>query len=126
MKFICTVRHATGRSWKEQFDRPNIITLAEAEDWAKATIRKFNETLRPRELPRILVSVVLDGDSESHLWMKTNLVTISDPKLGLYDTLECRVCGITGKRFGLGRSGIARDKKFKSSKYAKCTPGVKA
>jgi hypothetical protein len=53
-----------------------------------------------------------------HDWEKTNLVTVSD-RSGLYDTMRCKCCGITGKRFGLGPD-VRRDPKFKAERYLKC------
>jgi hypothetical protein len=120
MKFVLTVKHKRSNlRWPENYDIPEIKTAEEAERWARATIHRFNDTLRPGEQPREYVSVALVAQSEKHAWTKTNLVTLSDARFGMYDRMECAACKITGKRFGLS-SSIKVDRKFKSTKYKRC------
>jgi hypothetical protein len=45
-----------------------------------------------------------------HVWEKTNLVTVMKGRVS-YDTYQCERCGMTGKRFGLGRDNITPDSK---------------
>jgi hypothetical protein len=114
-KFKIVVRHADEEAtWEEPYDK-----AVDPQAWAKDTIDKFNAGLRPGEKPRVLVDVIVTGESQQldHTWEKTNLVTIAKGNQ-LYDTCQCTVCGITGKRFGLGSP--ARDPKYKAAKYAYC------
>lgn len=101
----------------EEYEEP----IDDAQKWAVETIKRFNETLRPGESARDLIQVVvLDADSnEKHSWGKTNLTTIID-RLGNYDTMKCAKCGITGKRFGLGRGGVKIDSKYRAKKFQRC------
>lgn len=104
MKFACIVRHSNDdvkQSWREEYDRPTVHTLEEAERWSKETVARFNATLRENERPRTLMSVEKVADeSDQHQWEKTNLVTVKD-RNGLYDKLICLNCGVTAKRYGL-------------------------
>lgn len=124
MKFILVVQHSEGgEAWEEHYDIAAIDSLEKAQAWAQSTIQKFNDTLRPHEKSRKIVSVALAGKSDKHLWHKTNLMTISDPRLGLYDTMKCENCGITGKRFGVSEA-VKLDSKFRAKKYRLC-PGFR-
>lgn len=110
------VRHKGNiHSWIDTTKCPDDIL---PEIYAKQIIDNFNNTLRPKESPRELVGVIdsLDLPPE-HDWGKQNLVTIMDRK-ELYDIYKCKICGIAGKRFGLG--SITRDKKFQSEKFRFC------
>lgn len=121
MKFVIKVQHADGEAcWDEDYDQLSVRSIKDAQNWSQALIQKFNDTLRPGEKPRKMVSVSLAGESERqpHDWRKMNLVTVMDPRLGFYDILQCRVCGITAKRFGLDR--ILIDRKFRAKRYQKC------
>ena len=121
MKLVLKVQHTDGGEiWDEDYDNPSIKNLEDAQKWSFALIQKFNDTLRLGEKPRKIVSVSLAGESESqpHDWRKMNLVTVMDHLLGFYDILQCRVCGITAKRFGL--DCILIDRKFRAKKYQKC------
>jgi len=120
MKFRLIVKDESREPWHEDYDKSHINDLSEAEAWAKDTIERFNATLQPHETPREVVRVeVLDLEGDDHSWVKTNIVTIIDSK-GNYDTVECASCGITGRRHGLGLSGIRRDRKFKALGYDSC------
>ena len=114
MRFTVIVENDRGRM-VEEYDKPGI---ADPNVWARDTIARFNATLRPKELPRRLIEVRIGGVSELHQWEKHSVATIMD-HLGTYDTMRCRHCGITGKRFGLS-GAIRRDSKFRAKKYAKC------
>ena len=99
MKIDITVKHADGsdESWVENYDRPSVKTIEDANKFAAQLIQTFNNTLRPHEKARKILSVTLVGESDApdHNWSKTNLVTIINPRLGFYDTLQCERCGIT-------------------------------
>lgn len=91
---------------------------ANPEQWGRALVKKFNDTLQPGERPRDVLGVrvvELTADEAAkvpiaHDWEKTNAVTIY--KRGqLYDTAKCRRCGVTAKRFGVGRHVV--DPKWK-------------
>jgi len=85
--------------------------------WSRSIVKWFNETeANPKAIPRRYVgSRIIDEavTGAAHDWEKTNLVTISD-KSGIYDTQKCRVCGVTGKRYGFG--DICLDQKYKRNK----------
>ena len=62
---------------------------------------------------------MLDKDSRGeHSWKKDCLVTQMGPD-GPNDNYKCSVCGITGKRFGLG-SRLSVDAKFRAKAYLRC------
>lgn len=125
MKFTITVRNiGEERTWTEPEERDGVTTLAEAEKWSRDTIDRFNDTLRPGESPRELISVTVDesssGNIKKHDWEKSNLVTISPQGGGaFYDTYKCNRCGITAKRYGIG-GDLFRDRKFKAKVYWRC------
>lgn len=106
------------RTWKEEY----VIDNDNPVEWAKTTIDNFNATLHSGESPRELVGVEVLDESEKnsqHKWIKTNLMTIVRGS-SVYDTMECENCGITGKRYGLGKE-VIRDSKYKAKKYDKCS-----
>lgn len=125
MKFILIVTDDRGAEWQEDYDKPHVENIEEANEWGIETIKDFNRFLRPHELPRTLVRVELpeDTDSDEHLWRKTNLMTVMNKYFGSHDTMKCEKCGITGKRFGLG-SIISRDREFKAMGYESCIQSV--
>jgi hypothetical protein len=91
------------------------------EKYARGIIDKFNNTLRPYEKPREFVDLKVVDDRKLHDWGKTNLITVVKGGRS-YDTMKCEVCGITGKRFGLGTMGVKRDTRYKAEKYEYCNP----
>ncbi len=113
------VRYKGGdESWMEECSCPDGVS---PEVYARDVIKNFNSTLHPHEMRRELVRVRGGGiDFFEHDWEKRNLFTVCG-KEGMYDVYGCTVCGITGKRFGLG-GRIVRDKKYKSDKYKFCKP----
>ena len=77
-------------------------TSTEARAWAAAAVTYFNETLRPGERPRRFEGKVRVFPSDlskcyAHKWEKKSLVT----ERGGYDIMLCRLCGATGRRYGL-------------------------
>lgn len=38
----------------------------------------------------------------------------------MYDTVICDICGITGRRYGIGEE-VERDRKYKAKCYETCT-----
>ena len=107
--------------WWEHYDKREVKTLEAAQAWSEQLIEWFNETLRPGEQKRKLLAVELEGKSEpgQHDWYKTNMYTLLDNRLGMYDAMICRACRITGKRFGLNEH-VKVDSKFRAKKYQKC------
>lgn len=122
MRFVITVRHKDDEeSWDEDFDKPHVQSLEEAHVWAAQTVQRFNDSLRYKEKARVLLDVKLDiqPESEVHDFEKVNIVTILDSRLGTFDILRCKFCGVTGKRFGLTNFKI--DRKFRARKWQKCS-----
>ena len=118
MKFklkLCKVNDEEN-TWFEEYDEDTI----DPEQWGKDIIEYFNDDLRPGEVARKLLEViVLDKDSvEKHTWSKTNLVTIMKGSMP-YDTQKCSLCGITGKRYGLSDT-VKLDNKYKAKIYQRC------
>lgn len=118
MKF--KIRVASERSpkgWWENYDKNDVD---DAELWARQTIKRFNETLRPNESPRRLLEVVvIEAESHpDHAWVKTNNFTLQARDGSLYDDIVCTTCGITGRRYGL--THFVRDRKYKAKIYQRC------
>jgi len=113
VKFRIRCRYAdgTGEPWWENYEKPGVTSLKEAEEWAEATIDSFNSTLRPHERARKLLAVeLLPDDTDvkrfvSHNWEKTNLITKASRGMS-FDEMECKNCGATGRRYGLGQNGV--------------------
>ena len=118
MKFKILVENED-RVWWEEYDVD--VERDHMREWIHSVIHRFNATLGPGELARKLVATrVLDSGKTffKHTWEKSNLVTKS--KGGdVYDTYRCKVCGITGKRYGLS-SVVTIDTKYKAKVYRRC------
>ena len=95
------------------------------EDWLEDSwldcspeeiIENYNHTLQPGERKRELITAIpLEDKEKPHSWRKANLMTES--KAGAYyDRYNCEVCGVTGKRYGLG-SLLILDAKYKKRVY---------
>jgi hypothetical protein len=122
MKINITVAHAdgAGEPWVEDYDRPDVKTIDDANEYATALIAYWNSTLRPHEKARRVVLVEMTGESgpTAHDWEKVNLVTILDDRLGMHDILRCKNCHVTAKRYGL--TNMLMDRKFRAKKYQGC------
>lgn len=109
----------TGLVISEEYDIENDKN---PEEFASNSIKFFNNTLRPNESPRELISVeVIEEHStvlHDHIWEKQNAFTITN-KRNCYDILKCKRCGVTAKRYGIGNN-IGRDGIYKAKCYAKC------
>lgn len=109
--------------WEEYEEK-----IDDARLWAEAQVKSFNESLRPWEKPRSILSIeILEDDNAAyHDWRKDiTRMSISD-HLGHYDGMICNKCGITGKRFGMGERGVKRDSKYRAKKYARCDTAQEA
>lgn len=104
-------------SWGEIYEVNNEVN---PEVFGKALIDRFNESLKPGEKGREFVGVrdITDG-TFAHQWEKSNACTIIRGSQN-YDTMRCKVCGITGKRYGLS-SGVTRDSQYRAKVYETCT-----
>lgn len=121
--FICA-HDRDPKGWEEDYEDKGKFGSGTPEEIIGLILDNFNSTLRPGELPRRLIRIVSsEGEPAKHIiphsWEKQNLVTISD-KHGVYDKMKCRVCGIFGKRFGLGPY-VQRDLKFCHPAHESCT-----
>ena len=76
----------------------------DALELGEEVIANFNRTLRPGEVPRVVVRVEEGGEGRlRHRWRKTNLVTVMGGRRGgSWDEYRCEDCGVTGKRYTLG------------------------
>lgn len=129
MKFTMKIGHldGSGEPWMEHENRSEIRNEDDAKAWSENCLKRFNDTLRPHEKERKLLGVFFDvvdnKEVAQHIWRKTNLMTVSDPRLGVYDTMKCELCGITGKRYGL--ISIKIDSKYRAKGYKVCPPELK-
>lgn len=104
-------------TWSEKYDIEDTVN---AEDYMINMLNRFNSSLRKGENARTLVSVEDIGEGiQEHKWEKTNGATLHGNK-GYYDKYKCKICGITGKRYGIG-GAIQRDNKYKVKCYENCT-----
>ncbi len=123
MKFQIQVSDERGVPWMEPYDDAQLKTEEQIAAWAKKTIAHFNSTLRRGELARSFTGLIViegEGKGGAHSWVKTNLMTLVDARWGSHDTVECRHCGITGRRYGLDR--IQRNGAYRAKKFAFCKP----
>lgn len=119
MKFQIEVTSARGEWW-ETYDEASVTTDADAVAFGTRTVAYFNDTLRPHEDPRTFtgkVRILGPGKGGSHDWEKRNLMTLSDHR-GLFDNVQCRSCGVTARRYGLGH--IKRSAQYRAKKYDFC------
>jgi len=126
MKFKIEVRDERSGPWWETFDIEGCTDEARIRGWALATIKSFNDSLRPGESPRSFVGgiEIIDEGTKHHKWTKQNLGTKADHR-GTFDLMKCAECGCTGRRYGLGELGIKRSAEFKAKKWVTC-PGATA
>lgn len=123
MKWILTAcnKGNPASKWTEDYNHDEVVSNADAEAMGKAFIERFNSTLRPHEKEREFISAEISEESTAdlkHNWSKTNAFTISD-RTGNYDKMQCKQCGITGKRFGIS-STVTRDNNFKARGFEFC------
>ena len=109
VKVKLTVKNKRSQ-WDEVLDiEANSVALADLLAAAQEVVKQFNESLRPYELPRELVSVVYAGESLAHVWCKENTVGLLDKRRQvIYDLYRCARCGITARRTGLGAPRVRR------------------
>jgi hypothetical protein len=120
MKIRIKVRNVkTDNEWTEDYDKEGIGNISQAEGWAAQLIERFNETLRPGESRREVVSTELIGESTEHRWYKRTDGMSSRFRGALVDLFECSKCGVTGKRHGVS-SIIKRDSKYRAKKFSVC------
>lgn len=88
----------TSRNWREDF-ADLVVDSTTPLSHCKFLICRFNTTLRPGEKAREVVrvrSLPITISLKEHSWNKLNWNLIE----GKYDVYQCRMCGITGKRYG--------------------------
>jgi hypothetical protein len=123
MKFNLKVAHrddSTEKHWVEDYNRSEIRNEDQAREYGRRLIENFNDTLRPGERPRQLLDVTFEDNEAiaNHDWYKRNAVTLIDPRRGSYDAMQCTICGVTGKRYGLVTIKI--DGRFRAKRYKTC------
>lgn len=122
MKFNMHVAHIDkeDKPWVEDYNRTDISTEEDARKYAEIIIQNFNDTLRPGERERKLLDVTFESNEAvaQHDWTKMNAITVSDPRM--YDIMECKICFITAKRYGL--TNIIIDRQWRAKKYRTCNP----
>lgn len=114
----------TGNEWTEDYDKVGIGdngNIYQANDWANKLIESFNDTCRPGESHRELLSTEIIGVSMTHDWVKLTSGMSTSFRGNVVDLFRCKLCGITGKRYGL-RTGVKRDSKYRAKKYEACRP----
>ena len=122
MKFSLYWRHP-GREAevKETYER---ITN-DPEKWSRDIIDWFNSTLRPHETKREFIRCEIHGEvpPAAHKWFKVTAITktmMGGPRHGaMFDAMQCERCGVTGKRFGIGRA-VKLDSKFRKKEFKRC------
>jgi hypothetical protein len=63
MKF--KIKISSGRNeWSEEYDKPEVLDVKEAEQFGREIIDSFNHSLRPGEKPREFVSAEIIGPSK--------------------------------------------------------------
>lgn len=102
---------------QEEMDLP---ANADPVEFWQGILENFNNTLRTGEKPRTLLSAdLIEEGARKHVWVKTNLVTISGRK-SLYDELKCEGCGVTARGYGVPWR-IELDPKFRRARvYQRC------
>jgi len=123
MKFEIKVKKVSSEeTWIETYEKD----VKDPKEWAQKTIQQFNNSLRPYEVAREIVSVnIIDSHSiKDHDFVKKNLFTKRTRGGGTFDEMECKRCGITGKRYTLG-GHVRYDKKFRPEIYKRCDTAKK-
>lgn len=104
-------------SWDETY---YIADNVDGTTYMNSILDNFNSSLRQHEGKRTLISIEEIGNgTEKHKWVKTSGATIQGTH-GMYDKYVCKVCGVTGKRYGLS-SEVKRDSKYNAKCYETCT-----
>ena len=119
MILLLTIQSGSGASWVEKYttDTDNPVK------WARDLVANFNATRTETEFTRKLIRLQIVRGSENvvekHDWEKSCLVTICRGGTS-YDTMRCKRCGVTGKRYGLGQNGVILDSKWRHPDYRRC------
>lgn len=109
------------RRW-ESFDEEECHDEASIKEWAEATVKRFNDSLRPGERPREFcggIKIIGEG-ARLHRWTKRNLTTQGDWR-GVFDNVQCTVCGARARRYGIDT--IKMQKSYTAKKWKTC-PGA--
>ena len=106
--------------WWESYNKSEVVDQASAEDVGRRMVQYYNDTLKPGERKRTFLESQLTTNSgvhESHEWEKTNLYTVMERGRN-FDTAECKKCGVTAKRYGLGEPRL--DSQFRAQAFRYC------
>lgn len=111
-----------GEPWTEEYDLEDSV---DPEEWARETVERFNETLRPHEKLRKVLRVEKLGASlhKNHVWTKVSVMGQSGPGGRIFDRMKCETCSVTGKRYGLG-SSVKRDSEFRQPAFEYCDTAI--
>lgn len=128
---VCNViiecRHAGDEAtWFETYEegQSGLNQGMDAKAWAIGLIENFNATLNRGERRRELVGVkVTTGAPVAHAWEKTNAMTRRSHDNRAYDTLRCRTCGVTARRYGL--LNIKHDAGFTAQGFNTCGGAIR-
>ena len=118
MKFKIQVKKVgSDNSWWEEYEE----NISDPQKWAEEIISEFNDSLREGEKAREVISVeiIKKDTTKNHSWDKTNAGTLQRGG-EIFDKYECNVCGVTGKRFGIGGNYVKRDHEYKAKVYRRC------
>jgi hypothetical protein len=123
MRLRLTVKGKVDVPWDEFYE----VDTTEPAKWAKELVAQFNATRRPGEAERKLLALGIvrsaPEGARAHDWEKSCLVTQCKGGL-LFDTMHCKHCGITGRRYGLGGS-VTIDRKYDKPVYRDCNTAFK-
>jgi len=116
MKFKIHVKDSNN-DWFEEYNEKT----EDAQEYAEKMVESFNNTLKPYETKRTLISVEVmeSSNDELHDWVKQSYGMSQVFRGQIVDIMRCSKCGITGKRFGLS-SHVKIDSKYKKKCFQKC------
>lgn len=130
LTITCRIAGGSGDTWQETYDEGASfggfpLGHKDPAQWGADIVAHFNATLRPHEQAREFLGAEIAEISQGfeHVWEKTNAITIVKQR-AVFDTFRCRVCGVTGRRYGVGTPVI--DRKFRRKIFKFCGEETRA